>query len=130
MLVRAGVRRPFGTKIARRGRWPEHGLRTPRESGAAMTEHGASTIKEWMADLVEVARSGRDFETSAGAEPNRSYSYLQFHVPEEDHSILLFSVEHDEGRPTVRAHHFRGPADQVRQQIEEVTRRSGGAATD
>jgi len=95
-----------------------------------MTEHGASTIKQWIADLVEVARSGKDFETSAGAEPNRSYSYLEFHLPEEDHSILLFSVENEEGRPTVRAHHFRGPADQVRRQIDEVTHRSGEAAAD
>ncbi len=42
--------------------------------------HGATTIKQWMEDLVGVVRSGQEFETSAGAEPGRSYSYLEYHL--------------------------------------------------
>ena len=61
--------------------------------------HGALTIKEWIEDLVSIARSGREFKTSAGAEPGRTYAYLEYHSSEEEHSILLFRVEADGGKP-------------------------------
>jgi hypothetical protein len=89
-----------------------------------MPEHGAATIKEWMQDLVEVARSGKPFETSAGAEPGRAYAYLEYHVSDEEHSILVFSVEEVDGQPRVRAHRFDGTAEEVREGVDAVTHRT------
>jgi hypothetical protein len=86
-----------------------------------MSEHGAATIKEWMNDLVELARSGRGFETSAGAEPHRAYAYLEYRLSDDFHSILLFGVEEEDGRPTVRAHRFDCPAVDVRERVDAVT---------
>ena len=88
-----------------------------------MSEHGAATIKSWMNDLVELARSGQSFETSAGAEPNRAYAYLEFRVSDNQHSILLFSVGDEGGKPAVHAHRFVGSADEVRRQVDDVTHR-------
>lgn len=80
-------------------------------------QHGASTIKEWMSELVELARSGQPFDTSAGAEPGRAYAYLEFHEGEDHHSILVFRVEESE----VRAYRFDGKADDVRRQVDALT---------
>lgn len=85
-----------------------------------MTDHGAGTIKEWMRELIEAARTEGDFETSAGAEPGRAYAYLEFRRANGHHSVLLFSVEHDGDRPLVRAHRFEGSADQVRERMNET----------
>ena len=38
-----------------------------------------------MRDLIETARTGTGFETSAGAEPGRSYAYLEYHRPDGLH---------------------------------------------
>lgn len=84
-------------------------------------QHGAATIKEWMEDLVDLARSGRDFETSAGAEPGRRYAYLEFHTSDEDHSILLFTVDGEGGEPEVRAFRFQGPAEEIRKKVDALT---------
>lgn len=86
-------------------------------------QHGAATIKEWMQDLVELARSGRTFTTSAGAEPDRSYAYLEYHLSDEEHSILLFKVEPGAEGPEVRAHRFDGNAKDVREQVDGLTHR-------
>lgn len=86
-----------------------------------MTEHGAPTIKGWMEDLVELARTNRDFDTSAGAEPGRKYAYLEYHASEDEHSILLFRVEEVEGRHEVRAYRVDGSAEEVRQRVGELT---------
>jgi hypothetical protein len=86
-----------------------------------MSEHGAATIKEWMNDLVELARSGKPFETSAGAEPHRAYAYLEYRVSDDQHSILLFGLEDRDGRPTVRAYRFDGSAVDVGEQVDGVT---------
>jgi hypothetical protein len=74
-----------------------------------------------MRELVELARSGRDFETSGGAEPGRTYAYLEYHLSEDQHSILLFRVEEEGGRPVMRAYSFKGPALEVRQRVDELT---------
>ena len=87
-----------------------------------MSEHGAATIKEWMNELVTLARSGKTFETSAGAEPHRAYAYLEYRLGDDQHhSILLFGVEEQEGKPTVRAYRFEGSAETVRAQVDAVT---------
>jgi len=86
-----------------------------------MSEHGSTVIKEWMQDLVRVACSGRDFETSGGAEPGRAYAYLEYHVADEEHSILLFRVEEEDGAPVVRAYRFHGSALDVREKVDELT---------
>ena len=88
-----------------------------------MSEHGAATMKEWIGDLVEVARSGRDFETSAGAEPGRAYAYLEYHLSDDEHSILLLRVEEEDGRPEVKAYRFQGNASDVGDRVAELTRR-------
>ena len=75
--------------------------------------HGATTIKQWMEDLVDVVKSGQEFETSAGAEPGRCYSYLEYHLSHEEHSILLFRVEEGGDGPCVRAYRFDGNAAEV-----------------
>jgi hypothetical protein len=85
-----------------------------------MSEHGAATIKEWMNELVELARSGKPFEISAGAEPNRSYAYLEYRESDR-HSILLFDVEQHDGRPVVRAYRFEGSPEEVREHVDAVT---------
>ena len=88
-----------------------------------MAEHGAGTIKAWMADLTALARSGVDFTTSAGAEPHRNYAYLEFHTSDGEHSILIFRVEHGEEGPVVRAHRIHGPDDEVSKQVDALTHR-------
>ena len=88
-------------------------------------QHGAATIKEWMEDLVSLARSGREFDTSAGAEPGRQYAYLEFHTSDEDHSILLFMVDEEGGEPEVRAHRFHGPAEEIREKVDALTHGRG-----
>ena len=85
-----------------------------------MSDHGAATIKAWLRDLIETAKSGTRFETSAGAEPGRAYAYLEYHREDGTHSVLLFSVEHDTARPLVRAHRFDGDAEQVRDRINAL----------
>lgn len=84
-------------------------------------QDGASTIKEWMRELVELARSGKAFDTSAGAEPGREYAYLEFHDGDDRHSILLFRVEESEGRPQVRAYRFDGDSTEVRDHVDRLT---------
>jgi hypothetical protein len=86
-----------------------------------MSEHGAATIKDWMNDLVALARSGKPFETSAGAEPHRAYAYLEYRVSDDQHSILLFGLEQEDGRPTVRAYRFDGSSVEVRERVDAVT---------
>lgn len=86
-----------------------------------MAEHGASTIKRWMEDLVTLARTDRSFETSAGAEPGRKYAYLEYHASEDEHSILLFRVEQVDGEPEVRAYRVDGSAEEVREKVDALT---------
>ncbi len=85
-----------------------------------MTDHGAATIKDWMRELIETARTGRDFETSAGADPGRAYAYLEFHRPDGQHSMLVFRVDHDADLPLVRAHLLEGTADEVREKMNSL----------
>lgn len=86
--------------------------------------HGASTIKEWMEDLLQLAAEGVAFQTSAGAEPGRSYAYLEFHKPDGQHSLLLFRVEEARGEPRVRAHRLNGDDAQIRDQVARLTHQS------
>jgi hypothetical protein len=87
-----------------------------------MSEHGAATIKEWMNELVTLARSGKPFETSAGAEPHRAYAYLEYRLADDQHhSILLFGLEEEGGKPTVKAYRFEGSGETVRAQVDAVT---------
>lgn len=83
--------------------------------------HGATTIREWMDHLVELARSGKDFDTSAGADPGRRYAYLEVHPSRDEHSILLFNVEEGAGGPEVRAYRFDGDAEEVRRRVDAIT---------
>jgi hypothetical protein len=85
-----------------------------------MTDHGAATIKDWLRDLLDTAKSGKRLETSGGADPGRSYAYLEYHLDDGSHSALLFRLEHDGDRPLVRAHRIDGDADQVRERINEL----------
>ena len=85
-----------------------------------MSDHGAATIKDWLRDLIDTAKSGTSFETSAGAEQGRSYAYLEFHRPDGSHSALVFRVDHEGDRPIVRAHRVDGDADQVRDGINDL----------
>jgi len=84
-------------------------------------QHGATTIKEWLHELVELAREDRDFEISAGAEPGRSYAYLEYHIPEGTHSVLLFSVDEEGEAPRVTAHRIEGDRHEVRSRVDELT---------
>lgn len=83
--------------------------------------HGAETIKAWLEDFAQLARSGDQFDTSAGANPGRDYAYLEYHQGEDRHSILLFRVEEKEGAPTVQAYRFDGSADEVRERVDALT---------
>jgi hypothetical protein len=85
-----------------------------------MTDHGAAAIKDWLRDLIDTAKSGKQFETSGGADPGRAYAYLEFHVDDGSHAALLFRLEHDGDRPLVRAHRIDGDADEVRERINEL----------
>lgn len=83
--------------------------------------HGAVTAKEWMDDLIELARSGTEMETRAGAEPGRRYAYLEWHDDEKDlHSILVFHVEIFEGELGVRTYRFEGTAQEVRERMDAL----------
>lgn len=90
--------------------------------------HGAETIKAWLEDFAELARSGRSFETSAGANPRRDYAYLEYHLSEDEHSILLFRVEEDDGEaaPGVMAYRFDGNAQEVREKVDSLTHERSG----
>lgn len=84
-------------------------------------QHGATTVKEWMDDFVELARSGKEFKTSAGAEPGRKYAYLEWHDDEEDmHSMLVFQVEVFGGDIGVRAYRFDGSSVEVRERVDAL----------
>lgn len=85
--------------------------------------HGAERIQEWLDGLVERVRSGRAFSTSAGAEPDRDYAYLEVHDDTGHHSILLFSLSRDDEGVRIRSHHFVGAADEVRARVDEVVHR-------
>lgn len=89
------------------------------------TEYGATTIKQWLDDLVERVRAGREFSTSAGANPDRSYAYLEIH-DDERHSILVFRVEEGEDGAGVRAYRFEGGAEEVRERVDRLLK-GGGA---
>lgn len=82
--------------------------------------HGATTIKHWLEDLVGVVKSGQEFEISGGAEPGRAYSYLEYHLSEEHHSILLFKVEEGEDGPTVRAYRIDGSAEELSHKVDAL----------
>lgn len=85
--------------------------------------HGAETIKAWLEDFAELARSGRPFDTSAGANPRRDYAYLEYHLSEDEHSILLFRLEEgeDDAAPGVMAYRFDGTAHEVRENVDSLT---------
>lgn len=83
-------------------------------------QHGAATIKEWMEDLVTLARDGAEFQTSAGADPGRDYAYLEFHQPDGSHAVLLFRVEDVEGEPRVRAYRFDGGHEEIRDRVHKL----------
>ena len=83
-------------------------------------QHGATTIKKWLEDLVTVAKSGQGFETSAGAEPGRAYSYLEYHLPDGQHSILLFRVEDGEDGPLVRAYRIDGSSEELSSKVDAL----------
>lgn len=82
--------------------------------------HGATTIKHWLEDLVGVVKSGQEFAISGGAEPGRAYSYLEYHLSEEHHSILLFKVEEGEDGPTVRAYRIDGSAEELSHKVDAL----------
>ena len=82
--------------------------------------HGATTIKQWMEDFVGVVRSGQEFEIRGGAEPGRCYSYLEYHLSEENHSILLFRVEEGKDGPCVRAYRIDGSAGELSRKVDAL----------
>lgn len=86
--------------------------------------HGAETIKRWLEDFAELARSGRKFDTSAGANPGRDYAYLEYHLGEDEHSILLFRVEEGNGAARVQTYRFDGSAKEVRERVDQLTHAS------
>lgn len=83
--------------------------------------HGAETIKAWLEDFAQVARSGDRFDTSAGANPGRDYAYLEYHLGEDSHSILLFRVEEGDDGARVQTYRFDGSAKEVRERVEQLT---------
>jgi hypothetical protein len=83
--------------------------------------HGAATIKEWMEDLVRLARTDASFETSAGAEPGRDYAYLEYRTTASEHSILVFRVEIVDGKPQVKTYRIDGDPVEVREKVAELT---------
>ncbi len=83
-------------------------------------QHGASTIKRWMDDLLTLARDGSAFQTSAGADPGRDYAYLEFHLPDGQHSVLLFRVEAEGDANRVRAYRFDGDDTEIRDRVHAL----------
>lgn len=89
--------------------------------------HGAETIKRWLEEFAELARSGRRFDISAGANPGRDYAYLEYHLSDDEHSILLFRVEEEPEGARVQTYRFDGSAADVRQRVDELTHADRGA---
>lgn len=87
-------------------------------------EYGATTIKVWVDELVEQIRMGRELTTRAGANPDRSYAYLEFHG-DDRHSILVFRVEEGADGAEVRAHRFSGGPDEVRENVNRLLKGDG-----
>lgn len=84
-------------------------------------EHASSTITAWLQDLVQLARSDDDFEVSAGAEPGRQYAYLEYHIRDEIHSILLFRVEATDTGTEMRTYRFDGQSREVSDKVHALT---------
>lgn len=82
--------------------------------------HGATTIKQWLDDFARAVKSGRDFKTSAGAEPDREYAYLEWHDDDDRHSILLFKVEEEDGEVGVHSYRFDGDSKEVRNRVDAL----------
>jgi hypothetical protein len=97
----------------------EHGM-DASEPRAPEAGHGAARIQAWLDDLVALARSGEDFTTSAGAEPDRDYAYLEFHDGDGRHSILVFSLRHSPDGVLIRSDRFDGDAVSVRRQVDAL----------
>lgn len=83
-------------------------------------EHGATMVKEWMDDFAQMVQSGKEFKTSAGAEPGRKYAYLEWHNEDDFHSILLFQVEVFKGDLGVRTYRFDGSSEEVRERVDAL----------
>lgn len=85
--------------------------------------HGAHTIQAWLDDLAQVIRSGEDYQTSAGAEPDRSYAYLEFHSRDgERHALLLFTVQGNVGAPLIVVRRFDGSGPSVQASLLDLKR--------
>lgn len=83
--------------------------------------HGATTIQGWLDDLVTLACSGGEFHTSAGAEPERPYAYLEFRSHGgERHSLLLFTVQGSVGVPRIVAHRIDGDGPTVQAAVQRL----------
>ena len=83
--------------------------------------HGAETIKRWLEEFADVARSDASFDISAGADPGRDYAYLEYHMEDDRHSILLFRVEDGDEGGRVRTYRFDGSAAEVRDRVDALT---------
>lgn len=85
-------------------------------------EHGSSTITAWLQDLVRLARSDDRFDVSAGAEPDRQYAYLEYHGPDNQHSILVFRIEQtDAAGPEMKTYRFDGESEGIRDKVHALT---------
>lgn len=83
--------------------------------------HGSTTIRQWLDEFVEAAKSDDELEVSAGAEPGRRYAYLGWHGPRDRHSLLVFRIEETEEGSEMRAHRVDGDAEEVRERVDALT---------
>lgn len=88
-----------------------------RRDGRATRSHDD---QEWLDDFVQTVRSDRSFKTSAGAEPEREYAYLEWHDENDRHSLLLFKLEDDGTGMGVHTYRFDGDSESVRNAVDAV----------
>lgn len=86
---------------------------------ATMRSQSATSLNEWMEELVALACKGKIVSTSAGAGPGRDYAYLHYRTDEGMHSVLVFRVT--DGKPEMLAFHREAPEEDAARVVDALT---------
>jgi hypothetical protein len=86
---------------------------------ATLRSQAATSLNDWMGELVALAGKGKIVSTSAGAGPGRDYAYLHYRTDDGTHSVLVFRVS--DGKPEVLAFHREAPEEDAARVVDSLT---------
>jgi hypothetical protein len=86
---------------------------------ATLRSQAATSLNDWMEELVVLAAKGKIVSTSAGAGPGRDYAYLHYRTDDGTHSVLVFRVTH--GKPEVLAFRREAPEEDAARVVDSLT---------